>query len=70
MIQDANARRGNWRLAEVLEADPGKDGKVRYVILRYKSQNHGKEYQGQPDIKLKRSVHKLVVIIPAEDRKL
>ena len=70
LIQDANARRGNWRLAEVLEADPGKDGKVRDVILRYKSQNHGKEYQGQPDIKLKRSVHKLVVIIPAEDRKL
>lgn len=70
LVQDSNTYRGNWRLAEVVEAVPGKDEKVRDVLLRYKAQSKGKGYQGQPDIQLKRSVHKLVVIIPVEERKL
>ena len=56
-------------MAEVIEAVPGKDNKVRDVLLRYKAQHKGKEYKGQPDIQLKRSVHKLVVILPVEERK-
>ena len=68
LIQDANTCRGNLRLAEVIEADPGKDGKVRDVVLRYKPQNQERNYQGQSDINIKRSVHKLVVILPAEER--
>ena len=68
LIQDANTFRGNWRLGEVVEANPGKDGRVRDVVLRYKSQNKTKVYVGQPDILIKRSVHKLVVILPVEER--
>ena len=69
LIQDVNTFRGNWRLAEVVEANPGKDGKVRDVLLRYKSQNQTKLYCGQPDILLKRSIHRLVVLLPVEERK-
>ena len=69
LVQDRDRYRGNWRLAEVVEANPGKDGRVRDVVIRYKSQNNKRFYEGQPDILLKRSVHKLVVIVPAEERK-
>ncbi|XP_043208348.1 uncharacterized protein LOC122373955 isoform X1 [Amphibalanus amphitrite] len=68
LVQDNNALRGQWKLAEVKEALVGQDGKVRNVILRYKCQSRDKsEYTGQADTIITRSVHRLVLILEAED---
>ena len=34
LLEDSNSIRGSWRLAEVEEAVPGKDGKVRDVTIK------------------------------------
>ena len=68
LVQDNNALRGQWKLAEVKEALVGQDGKVRNVTLRYKCQSRDKsEYTGQADTIITRSVHRLVLILEAED---
>ena len=69
LVQDANMIRGNWRLAQVKEAVPGKDGLVRDVMLRVKNQDDAKSYKGLPDMYLKRSIHRLVLILPIEEQK-
>ena len=71
LVQDKNATRGQWKLAEVMEAKAGRDGKVRDVTLRYKSQAPGKQgnvskYTGAPDTIIKRSVQRLVLILEAD----
>ena len=71
LVQDRKALRGQWKLAEVLEAIPGRDGKVRDVTLRYKIQASGKQassskYKGAPDTVVQRSVHRLVLILEAD----
>ena len=71
LVQDRNALRGQWKLAEVVEARVGRDGKVRDVTLRYKSQGSGKQatsskYTGAPDTIVQRSVHRLVLILEAD----
>ncbi|KAK4304812.1 hypothetical protein Pmani_023247 [Petrolisthes manimaculis] len=68
IVQDSNAVRGVWRLAQVLNAEPGRDGKVRDVSLRYKIQKPGKRYNGQEDKVINRSVHRLVVLLPVEEQ--
>ncbi|XP_033730738.1 uncharacterized protein LOC117320185 [Pecten maximus] len=68
LVQDSNAVRGQWKLAQVCEATPGKDGKVRDVELRYKSQDPGKGYCGTTDSIIRRSVHRLVLILPVEEQ--
>ena len=73
LVQDKNAIRGHWRLAEVIEALVGQDGKVRNVTLRYKCQSHDNtgsstRYTGQSDTIITRSVHRLVLILEAEDQ--
>ena len=50
------------------EAIPGKDGKVRDVTVKYKNLNEEKGYIGGKEILLKRSVHKLVLVLPIEER--
>ena len=63
--------KGRWRLAQVCKADPGRDGKVRSVTLRYKRQGQGdkcKEYKGVEDSHIQRSVHRLVMILPVEEQ--
>ena len=68
LVQDAKSLRGQWKLAEVAEADPSTAGKVRNVVLRYKNQDSQKLYTGSKDILINRSVHRLVVILPIEER--
>ena len=57
-------------MAEVLEAEPGRDGKVRDVTLRYKiprqQSSNANQYSGQQDKIIKRSIHRLVLILEAE----
>lgn len=68
LVQDSNAVRGFWRLAQVDEAQAGRDGLVRDVTVRYKNQQPGSKYEGTRDVKVKRSVHRLAVILPVEDQ--
>ena len=67
-MQDAKSLKGQWKLAEVDQANPAKDGKVRDVTLRYKRQDGRKLYDGVKDTFINRSVHRLVVIVPIEER--
>ena len=68
LVQDSNAIRGFWRMAQVSEVIPSTDGKVRDVELRYKLQKNSSLYRGQPDSKIKRSVHRLVLLLPIEEQ--
>ena len=68
LMQDSNALKGSQKLAEVCNALPSSDGKVRDVQLRYKLQRGDGKYEGQQDIKINRSVHKLVLILPVEEQ--
>ena len=73
LVPESNTFRGQWKMAEVLEAEPGVDGKVRDVTLRYKVQEqrnrNGRvdKYVGQPDKIINRSVHRLVLLLESED---
>ena len=69
IVQDTNSLRGQWKLAQVIEVESSRDGKVRDVTLRYKLKRPGVEYKGQRDVHLKRSVHRLVVLLPVEEFK-
>ena len=70
LVPDSSAFRGQWKMAEVLEAEPGRDGKVRDVTLRYKilrqQSSNANQYSGQQDKIIKRSIHRLVLILEAE----
>ena len=68
LVQENNSLRGDWKLTEVSTATPGSDGKVRDVELRYKVQNDSTNYSGAKDTLIKRSVHRLVLIVPADER--
>ena len=67
LVKDSNAIRGQWRLAQVIAVESSRDGKVRDVTLRYKLQKPGKMYTGLDDICIKRSVHRLIVLLPVEE---
>lgn len=34
MTLDSNAVRGNWTIGQIMEAHPGKDGRVRNVTVK------------------------------------
>ena len=60
-MKDDKAIRGHWRMAKVSEVTPSSDGKVRRVIVSYKSQPEGKSF-----INLDRSPNSLIVIVPKD----
>ncbi|XP_068245291.1 uncharacterized protein [Palaemon carinicauda] len=62
-----NIVRGKWKMGQVVDTETGRDNKVRDVSIRYKIQRPGK-YKGQSDTVIKRSVHKLVVLLPVEEQ--
>ena len=66
LVQENKPLRGKWKLAEVVDVEPSSDGNVRDATLRYKTQTEGRTYTGQPDIVIKRSVHRLVLLIEAD----
>lgn len=68
IVQDQNTIKGTWKLAEVCSIIPSSDGKVRDVEIRYKIQKENGDYEGQQDVRVNRSVHKLVLILPVEDQ--
>lgn len=70
LVQDKDMIRGNWKLAQVCEAEPGRDERVRDVVIRYKRTSPNALYEGKGDQLIKRSVHKLVLLLPIEDQEL
>lgn len=68
LVQDSNAIKGTWKLAQVIKADPGRDGVVRDVDLRYKVVKDGKGYVGATDKVMSRSVHRLIVLLSKEEQ--
>ena len=71
LITDSNSLKGTYNLALVCETHPGKDGKIRTVTLSYKNYKVGettKIYKGAKDIKIRRSVQRLVLILPIEEQ--
>lgn len=54
-------------MAQVKRAEPGRDGKVRDVVVRYEIQKPGNVYSGQNDVEV-RSLHRLVVLLPVEEQ--
>ena len=69
LLQDSNVVRGTWKFADVTMAEKGKDGKVRNVTLRYKAKKAGFGYKGEKDVFVKRSAHRIVVILLVEECK-
>ena len=55
-------------MGQVVDVEIGRDNKVRDVNIRYKIQKPEKQYKGQCDTIIKRSVHKLVVLLPTEEQ--
>ena len=68
LLQDSKSIRGSWQLVEVCEATPGRDGNVRDVKIRYKPNNGNKTYSGLKDIVIARPVHRLILVMPIEER--
>ena len=59
LIQDSNAVRGEWKMGVVTQILESKDTRVRNVEVRYKC--------GNTDIKVKRPVQRLIVIVAKEN---
>ena len=68
LVQDSNTVRGHWRLAQVSDVLPSSDDKVRDVLLRYKQQKDDKSYHGIQDTTIKRSAHRIVLLLPVEEQ--
>jgi len=68
LVQDNSAFRGNWKLGQVAEVKPGKDSIIRDVTIRYKNVGPGTKYTGTQDMLIRRSVHRLVVLLPVEEQ--
>lgn len=66
MLQDEDAMEGEWKSARVKAVKPSRDCKIRDVIVRYKIPRPEQVYEGQNDICISISVHKLVVILTVE----
>ena len=68
LIQDKNALKGVWKLAQVVKTYYGSDHMVRNVTLRYKLNKSGPNYIGQSDSLVDRSVRSLVIVLPIEEQ--
>ncbi len=71
LVLDSNSLKGEYRLAIVTQTHPGRDGKVRTVTVSYKNMKAGekiREYKGQKYTAIKRSVQRLVLLVPVEEQ--
>ena len=59
LVEDSDALRGEWKMARVIEAKAGEDGKVRRVRLFYKSKAGTAQ-------EIERAVQKLILLVPAD----
>lgn len=71
LVSDSNALRSEYHLAEVVKTYPDKRGLVRRADVRYRNHRVGKEvktYVGGSDVTVSRSVHKLALVVPIQQR--
>lgn len=69
MVTDDNLPRGQWRLGRVVEAQPDQDGRVRRVqVIQGDPMLNKKGQRVNPESKLERPVHKLVLILEAPEQ--
>ena len=68
IVQEDKPARGSWRLAEIDKVEPSSDGAIRDVTLRYKPLTSGSEYNGRPDVFIRRATHRLILIVEADGR--
>ena len=71
LVADSNSLRGCYYLARVKEVHPGKDGRVRTATLAYKNYKVGesvKEYRGAKDTLIVRSIQRLILLVPIDDK--
>ena len=71
LITNNNPLDKKYQLAQTTKAEPGKDGLVRSVELNYKnyvSSHKGiHSYTGGTDVTVKRSVQRLVLLVPIDE---
>ena len=60
LMQDDNILRGKWKKALVIDATPSADGKVRHVILQYRTPSN-------IQIKVDRPVQRLILLVPVDN---
>ena len=68
LIQDNSSLRGRYKMGIVTDVFPSDDGKIRSVEVSYKNIQGGESYDGVKYTSVTRPVHKLVVIVPAEEQ--
>ena len=68
LVQDNSSFRGNWKIGQVTEANAGRDGAINDVTIRYKNVGPGTKYKGVQDTLIRRSAHRLVVLLPVEEQ--
>ena len=59
LVQDANALRGTWKLGKVTRTITSEDGKIRRVMIEYKSTTGLKQ-------EIERPVQRLILLVPSE----
>lgn len=71
LITDNNPLEKQYQLAQVTKSEPGKDGRVRSVELSYKrylsSHKGTHSYTGGTNVTVKRSVQRLVLLVPIDE---
>ena len=71
LIQDSNQIRGQWKLGKVSEVFPGEGGRVRKVQASYKNPKPGEpphKYTGRGFVTVERSVNRLVLLLPVDEK--
>ena len=59
LMQDDNALRGKWKKALVIDATRSADGKVRHVMLQYRT-------PGNILVKVDRPIQRLILLVPID----
>ena len=68
MLKDLNTHRGEWRICQVTNVFPDKNGKVRNVEITVMPKQSGVDpYIPAKPIKLNKKVCNPIVIVPVED---
>ncbi|CAC5401371.1 unnamed protein product [Mytilus coruscus] len=65
---DNNSFRSNWKLGQIVETKSSRDGVTRDVPVRYKNIGPGTKYTGTQDLLIRRSAHRIVVLLPVEEQ--